>query len=137
TISSSNYAAWEQIKLPSALKKFKPDFLHCTCNTAPLSASVPMMLTLHDIIYLEKVDFKGSSYQNFGNIYRRMVVPRVVKKSKLVITVSRFEKDTIVKKLQLPDEKVHVVYNAVHQRFNNRYAKDEIEKFKQAHQLPD
>jgi len=137
TVSSLTYADWEQVKLPRAVKNFKPDFLHCTCNTAPLFTSIPIILTLHDIIYLEKVDFKGTAYQNFGNIYRRMVVPRVAKKSKLVITVSQYEKETIVKKLELPDEKVQVVYNAVHQRFNNRYAKEVVENFRQSHRLPE
>lgn len=137
TLPGFSYIDWEQMRLPSAVSRFKPDFLHCTCNTAPLFGSTPLMLTLHDIIYLEKVDFKGTAYQNLGNVYRRMVVPRVVKKSKLVVTVSNFEKQTIVDKLQLPDEKVQVVYNAVNGRFNNAYGADQVEAFRNRFGLPE
>jgi hypothetical protein len=66
-ISSFTYADWEQIHLPLNVRKQSLDFLHCTCNTGPLFSPVPMMLTLHDIIFLETVNFKGTSYQNFGN----------------------------------------------------------------------
>jgi len=137
TLSSRTYADWEQISLPAAVKRIKPDFLHCTCNTGPLRGSMPLMLTLHDIIYLEKVDFKGTAYQNFGNLYRRYVVPKVVQKSKLVLTVSNYEKKVIIDKLGLPEGKVQVVYNAVNQRFNNRYDKSLINEFKKQYKLPD
>ena len=137
TLGSRTYADWEQISLPAAIKRIKPDFLHCTCNTGPLMGSTPMMLTLHDIIYLEKVDFKGSAYQNFGNLYRRYVVPRVVNRSKLVLTVSNYEKKVIIDKLGLPEEKVQVVYNAVNQRFNNQFDKATIETFKTQYKLPE
>ena len=48
------YPLWEQVALPRAVKKIRPDLLHCTSNTAPLQCPVPLILTLHDIIYLEK-----------------------------------------------------------------------------------
>ncbi len=58
-----SYAGWEQVSLPIAIKRSKVDFIHCTANTAPLVCPVPMILTLHDVIYLEEVNFKGSAYQ--------------------------------------------------------------------------
>lgn len=137
TISSYTYADWEQFRLPQAVRKAGIDFLHCTCNTAPVKCPVPLLLTLHDIIYLEKVDFKGTAYQNFGNLYRRFVVPKVVEESKVVITVSDFERQTILEKLKLPDEKVKVVYNAVNKRFNDNFLKEEIIAFKNKHNLPE
>jgi glycosyltransferase involved in cell wall biosynthesis len=137
TIPSFNYADWEQFRLPQVVKKQKLDFLHCTCNTAPIKSPVPLLLTLHDIIYLEKVDFKGTAYQNFGNLYRRFVVPKVVEKSKMVITVSDFERQTILEKLKLPEEKVKVVYNAVNKRFNDHFSKEEIIAFKKKYSLPE
>ena len=136
TIAGYTYADWEQIKLPAAVKKQQLDFLHCTCNTAPVIPGKHLLLTLHDIIYLEKVDFKGTAYQNFGNLYRRFVVPRVVKKSNFVITVSHFERNTILERLQLPDEKVEVVYNAVNPRFNNNIAAADLEVFRKKFNLP-
>lgn len=45
------YPLWEQFALPKAIRKIRPNLLHCTSNTAPLYCSVPLILTLHDIIY--------------------------------------------------------------------------------------
>ena len=52
-INCKTYPLWEQVALPHALKKIKPDLLHCTSNTAPLHCTIPLILTLHDIIFLE------------------------------------------------------------------------------------
>lgn len=135
-LESKSYPTWEQFTLPNEVKKDKLDFLHSTCNTSALRLSVPLLLTLHDIIYLEKTDFKGTSYQNFGNLYRRFVVPRVVKKSQLVITVSNYEREVILNKLRLSDDKVKVIYNAVSPKFNVSYSKEQLEAFRTAHGLP-
>src|SRR5579864_898309 len=80
TPPGKTYIDWEQLQLPRAVEKANLDILHCTCNTAPLFPGAPLLLTLHDIIYLEKTDFNGTAYQNFGNLYRRWDVPRIVKK---------------------------------------------------------
>lgn len=131
------YFDWEQISLPRAIKKLNLDFLHSTCNTSALNLSIPLILTLHDIIYLEKLDFKGTAYQNFGNIYRRLIVPKVVKNSKIVITVSHFEKNVISKKLTSAEGKLEVIYNGVNKKFNTDYSSEEIDQFKIDHFLPD
>jgi len=132
-----SYFDWEQISLPKAVKKYSLDFLHSTCNTSSLSLSIPLILTLHDIIYLEKLDFKGTAYQNFGNLYRRFIVPRVVKKSKLIITVSHFEKNVIIRKLPFSANKLEVIYNGVNNKFNSNYSPDAVSQFRRDHFLPD
>ena len=116
-IEASSFPEWEQIKLPRAVRREKIDLLHCTANTAPLFVSVPVILTLHDIIFMEKTDFSGSNYQNFGNLYRRLLLPRILKKVKKVITVSEFEKNTIISHLKVDSNLLEVVYNAVDTSF--------------------
>ena len=133
---SITYADWEQLKLPRMVKKFGIDLLHCTSNTGPVFPGVPMLLTLHDIIYLENLNFRGSNYQNFGNLYRRLVVPRIVDRSKLIITVSEFEKKLIRERLEVPEEKVKVVYNGVHQRFFHQHNDQELHAIRNRLGLP-
>ncbi|MFV0607178.1 MAG: glycosyltransferase family 4 protein [Niabella sp.] len=136
-VPGRTYFDWEQFSLPKAVKKHNIDFLHSTCNTSALNCKVPLLLTLHDIIYLEELNFKGSAYQNFGNIYRKFIVPRIVAKSKYIITVSNFEKETIKEKLHVPDEKIKVVYNAVSPKFKTGIIKSEIDNFRKHYQLPE
>lgn len=136
TLNSKTYMDWEQFSLPKAVKRDKIDFLHCTCNTAPLKSPVPFMVTIHDIIYLENIEFKGTAYQNFGNLYRRFLVPRIAEKSRFIVTVSNFEKAFMLERLNIPEEKIKVVYNAVNERFNTHYSEADKQAFRQRFNLP-
>lgn len=135
-LGSWPYPIWEQVVFPLAIKNMRLDLLHSTCNTSMLFPSLPLVLTLHDIIYLEKLDMAGTLYQNFGNIYRKYVVPTVVKKAKAIITVSEFEKKVMMDKLNIPDHKIQVIYNAVGKQFNNRYSHEHVEAFRTSIALP-
>lgn len=117
-VKCPTYPLWEQVALPAALRKVKPDLLHCTSNTAPIGCSVPLILTLHDIIFLEKrQDANKSAYQNMGRVYRRFVVPRILPKCQRIITVSQFECDRIQKALNLPPERIVAVHNGFSDHF--------------------
>lgn len=117
-VNFPTYPLWEQVGLPMALKRIKPHILHCTSNTAPLLGNVPLVLTLHDIIFLEKKRAGNRSlYQSIGWYYRRLVVPSILKKCKKIITVSNFEADTIRGFLGLTSELVVAVYNGFGSHF--------------------
>lgn len=112
------YPLWEQWALPRAAKKAGVDILHCTSNTAPICCNIPLILTLHDIIFLEPRDKQNKSlYQNMGWLYRRLVVPRVLPKCRRIITVSHFEKENIISKLQIPQERISMIYNGFNEWF--------------------
>lgn len=137
-IKKSPYHIWEQILLPRAVKKHKIDILHCTSNTAPVHIKTTMVLTLHDIIYLENFNFisyKSTFYQLIGNFYRRWVVPRILSQSAKIITVSNTEKSIIAHKYPDFEGKVEVIYNSFGQCFTdeNSFYFDDIKK---KYQLP-
>ena len=117
-IGGTFYPVWEQISLPKAVKELNLDMLHCTSNTAPIRCKVPLILTLHDIIFLEPRDKNNKSlYQNMGWFYRRLVVPKILRKCQRIITVSNFEKNNIMSKLNVPKEKMVMIYNGYNEWF--------------------
>ena len=117
-IGSNFYPLWEQFSLPRAVNQLNLDMLHCTSNTAPIHCKIPLILTLHDIIFLEPRDKSNKSlYQNMGWRYRRFVVPRILKKCKRIITVSEFEYNNIISKLHIPEEKMVMIYNGYNEWF--------------------
>lgn len=117
-IGGNIYPIWEQITLPKAVSELKLDLLHCTSNTAPIWCSVPLVLTLHDIIFMEPRDKSNKSlYQNMGWLYRRLVVPRILKKCKYIITVSDFERNNIITRLGIPSERMVMIYNGYNEWF--------------------
>ena len=117
-VNCPSYPLWEQWALPRAARKAGVDILHCTSNTAPIWCDIPLVLTLHDIIFLEPRDKKNKSlYQNLGYFYRRWNVPRILKKCRRIITVSDFELGNIKQKLQLPDSQLKIIYNGYNEWF--------------------
>jgi glycosyltransferase involved in cell wall biosynthesis len=136
------YPSWEQVALPNAAKKYGCDILHCTSNTAPIVTSIPLVVTLHDIIYLESISiFKkgGTWYQKLGNMYRRYVVPKVVEKSNKIITVSNFEKDRIKNFFGFPesDNRLVAIYNGVGEHFHPVEDKDFLNRVREKYHLPE
>ena len=139
-LKNAPYPVWEQYVLPAAAKAAGCDILHCTSNTAPLFTSIPMVVTLHDIIYMEKLSLltKGfTSYQKFGNLYRRMVVPGIVRKCRRLITVSEFEKKRIVDFFGIAPAKVNAIYNGVSSHFMPVTDPETLLSVKQKYNLPD
>jgi len=133
------YPTWEQIALPRAAVQFGCDVLHCTSNTAPIFCKVPLITIIHDIIYLESISiFKkgGTLYQKFGNMYRRLVVPIVARKSKIVTTVSEFECNRMRNFMGLGDKLV-AVYNGVGEHFRKITDIDVLKLAKIKYKLPD
>lgn len=111
-VKCPSYPLWEQVALPYAARKYNVDILHCTSNTAPIICNTPLVLTLHDIIFLEPRDTNNKSfYQNLGWLYRRLVVPHILDKCKRIITVSNFELKNIIGKLSIPESRMAMIYN--------------------------
>ena len=138
--SKFGYPGWEQIELPKAAYREGCDVLHCTSNTGPIFCKVPLVTTLHDIIYLESISiFKkaGTWYQKLGNMYRRYFVPPVIKKSKKVITVSNYEKNRINKYFGFNDNRLTAIYNGVGDHFKKVTDDKILSEVKTEFSLPD
>ncbi len=122
-----SYPLWEQWALPRAARRYGVQLLHCTSNTAPIWCDIPLVLTLHDIIFLEPRDKQNHSlYQNLGWLYRRLVVPRILDKCRRIITVSNFEMENIIRKLDIPRERMAMIYNGYNSWFRLVDDKDGI-----------
>ncbi|MFA7082072.1 MAG: glycosyltransferase family 1 protein [Bacteroidales bacterium] len=127
--SIGGYLGWEQYALPKIIKKIKPDILHCTSNTAPIFCKTNLILTLHDIIFLEKQANKNKSlYQKLGRIYRRLVVPRIITKAKKIITVSKFERNNIKNLLNVDDDSILFIHNGFNKHFEVKDNPKEVYK---------
>lgn len=137
-LDSGFYPYWEQVLLPKAVRKEGCDILHCTSNTAPVFSDVPTLVTLHDIIYLERRSLfqkAGTWYQRIGNTYRRLVVPTVVKKAMKLVTVSHFEQANIEAYFGTLD-KLNVIHNGVGEHFRKINESNLLETVRKKYKLP-
>lgn len=120
--SSYPYIIWEQIILPIYAWYYKIDLLHCTSNTAPIFCPCPIILTLHDVIFLEKRKVKNtmSWYQKFGNLYRKWLVPAIIRRTAKVITISNQESENILNLTKIENSKLEVIHNGVSKNFGQK-----------------
>src|SRR5699024_10570457 len=80
---------------------------------------------------------KGTMYQRMGNLYRKWNVPKIIQKSRHIITVSDFEKNEIVNYFPQLNSKVSTVYNAQSYQFRLIDNIEELVSYKEKYNLPD
>jgi glycosyltransferase involved in cell wall biosynthesis len=137
TLSGKVFFDFEHIFLPLAAKQDKIDLLHCTGNTTPLLSNIPIVQTLHDVIFMDPISGKDTLYQQFGNYYRRKLVPMVTPRSEAVITVSEYEKKRILERINIDDRKIRVIYNGIDEnRFRINNDLPNLEQIKHRYNLP-
>ena len=90
----------------------KPNLLHVQ-YTAPIFCTVPTVVSVHDVSYLEHPQY----FTTFRAAQLRLTVARTVKRAAAVLTPSEFSKKAIVSAYGLEDSKVVVIPNAVSSRF--------------------
>jgi glycosyltransferase involved in cell wall biosynthesis len=88
--------------------------------------------------YLKILKGTGSLYQKFGNVYRKIFVPKIVRKSKKIITVSNFEKNRIGQFFGIGNsDRLVAVYNGVSEHFKPVTDQSELLRVKKKYHLPD
>ncbi|TDP02429.1 glycosyltransferase family 4 protein [Flavobacterium sp. 245] len=98
---------WEQIELQTYVLKNNA-FLVSFCNTGPLFVK-KQIVTIHDLCFKVHPEWFSKGFSSFYNF----LIPKLVKVSKAIITVSEVSKKELIDELSVYDEKITVIYNAV------------------------
>ncbi|HUJ50468.1 MAG TPA: glycosyltransferase family 1 protein [Bryobacteraceae bacterium] len=94
--------------IPRRLREDRPDLLHVQ-YTAPVFCSTPIVVSVHDVSFLEHPEY----FTPFRALQLRCTVRRTVKAAARVLTVTEFSKRSILAAYALPEEKVTVLANGV------------------------
>lgn len=95
---------WEQIELPILVRKYSGKLLNL-CNTAPIIS--PGIVTIHDIQTKVHPEFFSKKFALWYNFINKLNI----KRSRKIITVSKFSKNEIVKYYGISENKIEVIYN--------------------------
>ncbi len=98
--------------LAAGAKADKADLLHVQ-YTAPLFCSVPLVVTVHDVSFLECPEY----FEWARRTQLRYTVARTVERAARIITVSEFSRKSILKAYDLAPHTVMAVPNAANQAF--------------------
>ena len=99
--------------LPRALRQDRPSLLHVQ-YTAPLFCPVPVVVSVHDVSFLEHPEY----FTTFRAWQLRCTVERTVRSAAAVLTPSEFSKREILKAYGLDEEKVVALPNGVSSAFH-------------------
>ena len=109
---------WYLAALPATAHHDGMDVLHCPTQRAPVYSPVPLVVTIHDLAVLRHPE----TFNAWTRTYSRLALPRVAKAAWRLIAVSEFTKRELLELLDVPEEKVRVIPNAVGPPFEQRGA---------------
>ena len=98
---------WFEQSLPRALKKYQPDVFYSPDGYNSLKLECPTVMVTHDLAHIhypKEIPFLVRKYY-------QSYVPKYLKKSDQVISVSNATKEDIIKQYQISPEKISVVDN--------------------------
>ncbi len=96
---------WEQWSFPRALIRARVDVLFAPGYTAPLTASCPTALTIHDVSFFAHPEWFSSR----EGARRRGLTAWSARRAAVVLTDSQFSRDEIVDRIGIPSDKIRVV----------------------------
>lgn len=98
--------------IPLSLQRDRPDLLHVQ-YTGPLFCPVPLVVTIHDVSFLEYPQY----FLRSRAIQLRCSVGRTVREAARILTPSRFSRDAVIRNYGVDPGRVVVIYNAVSSLF--------------------
>lgn len=99
---------WFQVMLPRMLRRIKPDVFLSLDNMTSLRTTVPRVTVLHDLAFLHFPEEK--TY--FDRRYYEKYTPRFAQASQLVLAVSAYTRQDIMKQYGLSPQKIRVAPGA-------------------------
>lgn len=125
------YSLREQIFFPLFFeRKGIFHFPHYNANLMVLPRSV---VVIHDLIHLESEEFRKPHYR----LYARLLISSIVKKARVIITVSHYTKQKLLEYFPGSKENIHVLYNGINHDYFFPPDKEEVTAFKKKYSLPD
>jgi glycosyltransferase involved in cell wall biosynthesis len=104
-LNGAGGTAWEQLTLPRALGRQRPDVLFAPGYTAPLTVSAPIVLTIHDVSFFAHPEW----FAFREGVRRRQLTAWSARRARAVITDSQFSKLEISRHIGIADSRVTVI----------------------------
>lgn len=123
---------WEQCVAPIQTRRDHLDVLFCPVNVVPLVGTVPSVVTVHDLAFIEHPEAFHASKRRYLDLMTRLSVRR----ARRIIAVSAHTKRDLVERYRVPPDKVTVIPNAADDRFRPADDTDAVSRFRATNHLP-
>jgi len=124
---------FEQITFPRVCKKLGVNLAHVPYLGSPLSTTVPTVVTIHDLIPMVLPEYRGDWRVR---LYTSLVAA-AAPQANIILADSQASKQDILRKLNVPDEQVRVVYLAPAPHYQPAQTWQQIVDIKKKYNLPE
>lgn len=111
------YSWREQLFFPFILQREKLDLVHFPHFNVPLFTPIPFVVTIHDLILTRfpsrRASMLPAAFYWFKQLVYRLVIKVAVQRARMIIAVSKFTRQDIIKQFKAKPEKVIVTYEGV------------------------
>jgi glycosyltransferase involved in cell wall biosynthesis len=131
---AGNYSLAEQIRVPWALRRERVDLFHAPHYVLPPLVRCRSIVTIHDCIHLMFPQYLPG---RLALAYARTSIVTAARRADRVLTVSESSKRDILRFVDVPAEKIDVIYNAPDERFAVEPRLEDVDRVRERYQLQD
>ena len=128
-------AIWRSKGIVKQLKKDGVQIFHGLSGELPLgieNTAIKTVVTIHDLIFERYPQY----YPVFERKMHHAKFLRAARIADIVVAISEQTKLDIVRYLQIPPEKIRVIYQGCHSAFREKYTAENLEATSQKYALP-
>ena len=132
--TAANYSIAEQLTVPWALKREGVTLFHAPHYVLPPLVRCRTVVTIHDCIHLM---FPQYLPNRLALAYARTSITAAARRANRVLTVSESSKRDILRFVDVPADKIDVIYNAYDERFGVEPNEEDVVRVRERFQLHD
>ena len=132
TERSGGYTISEQLTIPARLARAGVTLFHTPHYVLPVLTPTRSIVTIHDCVHLVFPQYLPG---RLAHAYARTLLWTAAHRARRILTVSEASKRDILRFLQVPEDKVTVIPNAIDERFDVAPPADEVMRVRERYQL--
>jgi glycosyltransferase involved in cell wall biosynthesis len=129
---AKNYSLGEVFHLARLGNSSGADLFHAPHYVIPLGLKLPLVVTVHDLIHLALPQY----FSRLQRAYARWMLGRVRRNATLIITVSQYSRQDLIRRLGISPDKIVVTYSGVSRRYFQEVAEEQLLQFRSEYGLP-
>ncbi len=131
---AGNYSFAEQLHVPLAVRRERVDLFHAPHYVLPPLVSCRSIVTIHDCIHLM---FPQYLPNRMALAYARTLIALAARRADRILTVSESSKRDILRHVDVPEDKIDVIYNSYDERFSVEPREEDVVRVRERYQLND
>lgn len=133
-MKSSSKFLCDFVIAPYYINKYNPDFVLFPKNVVPYFIKAKKVVTIHDLAYFMP---EYNAYKFFDTLYMKFMIRSSCKRADKIIAISNNTKKDLINILDVPEEKIKVVYEGVNSKYKIISDKKSLENIREKYHLHD